>query len=141
MNARRNNRRPGFTFAEVLVAVALLAVLLSLAGQMLVQARRNSRIAELRALALRTVENCLEEFTAQSWDRVNDDAIAKLTLPESLSRRWPNAKLSGEVEDQTEPAQAKRISLQLQLTPNQPALAAKLTTWIFRAPLGGGELR
>ena len=135
MSPCRRSRRPGFTFAEVLIAVALLAVLLSLAGQMLLQARRNSRIAEQRALALRTVENCLEELTAQPWDQVNDDAIAKLQLSESLSRRWPNAKVSGVVEEQSEPTQAKRVSLQLKLTPNQPALAAKLTTWIFRAPL------
>lgn len=134
VNACRRYRRPGFTFAEVLIAVALLAVLLSLAGQMLFQARRNSRIAEQRAYALRMVENSLEELTAQPWDQVHDDALAQLKLPESLLRRWPDAKISGDVEEQNEPVPAKRISVQLQLTPNQPALAAKLTTWIFRAP-------
>lgn len=141
MNALCRSRRSGFTFAEVLIAVAMLAVLLSLAGQMLFQARRNSRIAEQRALALRTVENCLEKLTAQPWEQVSDETIAQLKLPASLISRWPDAKLSGDVKEQAEPASAKRVSLQLQLTPNQPALAAKLTTWIFRAPQEAENLR
>ena len=126
--------RPGFTLVEVIAAAAMLAVLLVLAGQMLAQARRNSRIAEQRALALRTVENGLEELTARPWNEVTDEAISQLVLPPRLTRRWPQATLSGSVEELSDPAPAKRLSLQVQLTPTQPVLAAKLTTWIYRAP-------
>ena len=126
--------RPGFTLVEVIAAAAMLAVLLVLAGQMLAQARRNSRIAEQRALALRTVENGLEELTARPWNEVTDEAISQLVLPPRLTRRWPQATLSGSVEEFSDPAPAKRLSLQVQLTPTQPVLAAKLTTWIYRAP-------
>jgi prepilin-type N-terminal cleavage/methylation domain-containing protein len=126
------NRR-GFTFVEVIAAAAMLAILLALAGQILVQARRNSRIAEHRALALRTVENGLEELTARPWNEIDDDAVTQLALPQPLARRWPQAKFSGSVEELADPAPSKRLSLRLDLTSNQPALAAKLTTWIFRA--------
>ena len=128
------NTRRGFTFIEVIAAAAMLAVLFTLAGQMLVQARRHSRVAEQRALALRTVENGLEELTARPWDEINDGAIAKLALSQPLARQWPQAKFSGSVEELADPAPAKRLSLQLALTPNQPALSAKLTTWIYRTP-------
>lgn len=126
--------RRGFTFIEVIAAAAMLAVLFTLAGQMLVQARRHSRVAEQRALALRIVENELEAMTARPWDEINDGAIAKLALSQPLARQWPQAKFSGLVEELTDPTPAKRLSLQLALTPNQPALSAKLTTWVYRAP-------
>ena len=126
--------RRGFTFIEVIAAAAMVAVLFTLAGQMLVQARRHSRVAEQRALALRIVENGLEAMTARPWNEINDDAIATLALSQPLASQWPQAKFSGLVEELTDPAPAKRLSLQLALTPNQPALSAKLTTWIYRAP-------
>jgi prepilin-type N-terminal cleavage/methylation domain-containing protein len=133
VNAVRTKRR-GFTFVEVIVAAAMLAVLLSLAGQMLVQARRHSRIAEQRGLALRTVENALEELTAKPWDEINDAALAQLAVPASLARRWPQAAFTGAVAESDQPVASKRLTLQLQLAPSQPALSAKLTTWIYRTP-------
>jgi prepilin-type N-terminal cleavage/methylation domain-containing protein len=128
------NTRHGFTFIEVIAAAAMLAALFALASQMLVQAQRHSRVVEQRALALRTVENGLEELTARPWDEINNGAITRLALPQPLARQWPQARFSGSVEELADPAPTKRLSLQLALTPNQPALSAKLTTWIYRAP-------
>ena len=127
-------RSRGFTFVEVVVAAAMLAVLLGLGGRMLVQARVNARMVEHRELALRTVGNALEELAAGRWDAIDEGAIDELSLPESLSRRWPEARLTGSVEEVGEPVEAKRLSLTLRLTPRQPALAATLTTWVYRAP-------
>jgi prepilin-type N-terminal cleavage/methylation domain-containing protein len=133
MTTLPSSRRRGFTFVEVLIAAAMLAVLLGFAGQLLVQARRNARMVDQRALALRTVENALEELSARPWREIDEASIKQFPLPSSLVRRWPQAKFTGAVVEEREPERGKRLSVELRLSPNQPALAAKLTAWVYPA--------
>jgi hypothetical protein len=79
------------------------------------------------------VENSLEEFTARPWNEIDTAHIAELKLPESIVKRWPNAKLSGAVTESAEPTPAKRIMLKLTLNPEIDAPPARLATWAFRA--------
>ena len=68
---QRSAARPAFTFIEVAVSAAMVAVLLVLIGQLLVLLKRHSQAAERHAIAMQTVENSLEEFTALPWNEID----------------------------------------------------------------------
>jgi hypothetical protein len=114
----------------------MLAVLLATVGQLIVSIKRNNRALEHHAVAMRTVENCLEEICNLPWDEIDSDAVASMKLSDNLLRLWPEAKVTGNVELLTEPLQAKRLALRLSLSDNPRAKAARLTTWIYREPNG-----
>jgi hypothetical protein len=135
----RRERRLAFTFIEVAVSAAMVAVLLVLIGQLLVLLKRHSQAAERHAVAMQTVENSLEEFTALPWNEIDDSHLAELKLPESIVKRWPSAKLSGEVSASTDPTPAKRIVLKLTLNPELSAPTARLATWVFQTPSAAAE--
>lgn len=126
--------RSGFTVLEVVFSTAMLAVLVSLIGQTVVLMNRQTQLAEHHALALQTVENLMEELTALSWDQINEEAVADLTMPASMRGRWPKAALSGRITTTLEPVEAKQLSLRLSLAPDSPTRSAALTTWIYRDP-------
>ena len=136
---RRPMRRWAFTFIEVAISAAMVGVLLLLVSQLLVLLKRHSQAAERHALAMQTVENSLEEFTARPWNEIDAARLAELRLPESIVKRWPDAKLSGEVAESPEPTPAKRIVLKLTLTPDLHAPPARLATWVFRTSRAATE--
>ena len=129
----RHARYGGFTFLEVVIATAMLSVLLATVGQLVVLVKRNARAAEHHAIALRSVENCLEEITNLPWDEIDDVAISTVQLSDEAQRRWPRAKLAGSVSSSSEPVEAKKISLRLSPNPDVRAPSVALTTWVYRA--------
>lgn len=135
----RHERRAAFTFIEVAVSAAMVAVLLVLVSQLLVLLKRHSQAAERHAIAMQTVENSLEEFTALPWNEIDAAHLAELKLPESIVKRWPNAKLSGEVTASSDTTPAKRIVLKLTLNPDLSAPTARLATWVFQTPSAAAE--
>ena len=124
----------GFTFLEVLLAAAMLAVLFSVVGQLIVNMKRQTRLVEHQALALITIENSMENLTALPWDEIDDATIATLPLPAGVLDRWPDAKLTGSVTSSSDPVEAKRIALSLSLSPESRTRPTSLTTWIYRRP-------
>ena len=136
---QRSAARPAFTFIEVAVSVAMVAVLLVLIGQLLVLLKRHSQAAERHAVAMQTVENSLEEFTSFPWNEIDVAHLTELKLPESITTRWPQARLSGEVSASTDPTPAKRIVLKLTLHPELSAPTARLATWVFQTPSAAAE--
>jgi len=129
-----HRRRRGFTFLEVVVATAMLAVLLATAGQLVVLVNRHARTAEHQATALRTAENCLEEITNRPWDEINEDSVAAIGLPANIRQSWPKAALTGTVKTSSEPLEAKQVSIRLTLNPDARAPQVKLTAWVYRVP-------
>ncbi len=130
----RRSRRRGFTFIEVAVATAMLAVLLAMVGQLVVLVARHARVAEEHATALQIVENCVEEITNLPWDRINETRIASMKFPQSVRERWPQAMLTGSVDSTSDPVEAKRVSLSLALHSDSRAPSVRLTTWVYRSP-------
>jgi prepilin-type N-terminal cleavage/methylation domain-containing protein len=133
-NSTSPHPRRGFTFLEVVVATAMLAVLLATAGQLVVLVKRHARTAEHQATALRTAENCLEEITNRPWGEITEDAVAATLLPASIRRSWPKAALIGSVKTSSEPLEAKQVSIRLTLNPDARAPEVKLTSWVYRVP-------
>lgn len=124
----------GFTLLEVILAAAMLAVLFAIVGQLIVNMKRQTGLAERHALALRTTENAMEEVTALPWDKIDDRTVLALPLPDAVRQRWPDAEFSGSVTASSDPVEAKRILLNLSLAPESRIRPATLTTWIYRKP-------
>jgi prepilin-type N-terminal cleavage/methylation domain-containing protein len=125
-------RRRAFTLMEVIAVTAMLGVVLGLTAQVLGAVNRHAQAAEHQAIALRTLENCLERITNLPWEDLEPAAIEATLLPGDLRSRWPKAKLTGAVKIVEGPLEAKQITLRLSLTGASRSRAARLTTWVYR---------
>ena len=123
----------GFTFLEVILAAAMLAVLFSIAGQLIVNMKRQTRLVERHSLALHDREldgRASRNAVGQDRRRGNRSFAAA----RRGARCWPDAALTGSVTPSSDPVEAKRISLSLSLSPEARTHPASLTTWIYRRP-------
>ena len=129
------NRWPrAFTLVEVIAVTAMLGIVLALSAQVLGAVTRYARAAEHHAVALRTLENCLEQITNLPWDELEPAAIETMSLPDDLRSCWPQAQLEGEVKLADGPLQGKQITLRLSLTGAPRSREARLTAWVYRTP-------
>lgn len=112
----------------------MIVVLLATLGQLVVLVKRHVRSSDDHALALRTVENCLEAVAHRPWDEIIDGPDAAPDLPAAVTELWPQAALTLAVAPSSDPVESKRVSLELRLSPEARAPGASLTTWLYRAP-------
>jgi prepilin-type N-terminal cleavage/methylation domain-containing protein len=133
---RRDRGRHGFTFMEIIVSTALLATLLALIGRSTVAAEHGWRRIEQRAIALRSVENLLEEAVAAPWEEITDAELTKLALPPALVERWPRATIAASVTELDDPVPAKRVTLRLTTGQGPRERPMTLTTWVYRTAEG-----
>jgi len=129
----RLRTRRGFTIVEVAAGVAMLAVLLTLASQLLVAMRQSARRSEDGAQLLHAVDNALEEFTAAPWEEIDEASAANLRLSDDVKRRWPQARLAAQVTASTDPVEAKQVTLRLSPGKASQLRPVTLTTWVYRA--------
>jgi prepilin-type N-terminal cleavage/methylation domain-containing protein len=124
--------RGGFTILESIVAIGLLAVLMTITIQMLKLASLHQRVAERRAIELQTVQAVAELAENMHWNELSPTAIGHFRIPEAVQSYLPNEQLHVAMVDENEPA-AKRISIEIQHTgaKGQPGGATRLTTWVF----------
>jgi type II secretory pathway pseudopilin PulG len=129
---RQRTYHGGMTLLEVIVGTALLATILSVTAQSIVQLKRHRRSMDKRAVAVSILENSLEAVTAQSWERIDDQAVAAIQLPASVVQRWPSAKIMGAVSIVSKPVTGKRVTLTVTLDAASAERPLSLTTWVFR---------
>lgn len=129
----RPKSQPAFTIVEVAAGAAMLAVLLTLTGQLLVAMRDSARRTEDGALLLQSVDNALEEFVAAPWAEIDESSAATVRLSDEVRRRWPHAQLTAKVTPSMEPVQAKQVTLRLSLGKGSALKPVSLTTWVYRA--------
>ena len=131
---RHPRRSPAFTLLEVIVVSGLLAAVLGIAAQMLATVRRQAQAADHQAIAMRTLENGLEQLTSLPGQELEASEITSDLLSEQFRNHWPQAKLVGDVRATDQPLPAKQITLELTLSSLPRARAARLTTWTYRNP-------
>ncbi len=126
--ARRSPARAGFTLLEVVVALALIALVAALAAPLIVAAAKREKEVELRA-ALRQIRQAIDDYR----DAVDEGRV--LRLP-GQSRYPPSLELLAQgVPDALDP-QGRRIYFLRQLprdpfTPDRDAGAA--ASWGLRS--------
>jgi type II secretory pathway pseudopilin PulG len=125
--------RSGSILLELLVSAAMLASLLVIVNQSFIGLRRQSRLVDRRFVAQQVLENVMEEYTQQSWDKLSTESIQEITLPELAVKKLPHCKVTGKVVEESDPVLAKRIILRLLWDnyPGQPPQSIALTSWSF----------
>ncbi len=122
----------GFALLEVIVAVGVLAVLLTGAARMLRVASNQQQGVARRVAALEAVQAIAEQVDNLPWDEVTAERIAQIGIPAPLAPRLPGAGVTCTVAEETDPV-ARRVSIELTWTAVGGRLArpVRLTTWAF----------
>jgi len=125
--------RRGMSLLEITLAAGLLGILMTVSVQMLRVMGDRQRAAERRATALHTVQALTEQLSNLPWDQLTASGANELSIPETVSRYLPGAKLSATVREESEPVVAKRLTLELQWNGprGQAATPVRLTVWSF----------
>lgn len=128
--------RRGSMLVEVTVSAALLATLLIIINQVIVQLHRQTKLVDRHLLAQQTLENSLEDAIRIPWSALTSDSLAKLELPEFAREKLTQAVLSGEVSEEEDPVLAKRVTLRLSWRGATGSLRRPLvlTTWVYKQP-------
>jgi len=126
---------------EVTASAAMLATLLILINQTVVQLHRHTQLVDQHLLAQQTLENSLEDAIRTPWSSLTSDTLAQLDLPEIARKKLPQAVLSAEVvednvTEEGDPVLAKRVTLRLSWrgASGNPRPPLVLTTWVYPQP-------
>jgi len=121
---------------EVIVSATMLATLLIIIGQVIVQLHCQTRLVDQHLLAQHTLENLLEKTVRSPWSALTTDKITKLALPEIAQEKLPQVVLSGKVSELKDPVLTKRVTLRLswQNVSGNPQQSLVLTTWVYKQP-------
>jgi prepilin-type N-terminal cleavage/methylation domain-containing protein len=142
MCLRRRTRRRGFTVLEVIVTMILLGAVLGVMVPLTKRATEQRRLSETRRAALLEASNALERLAADPAAAPAAGEERTVPLPETLSRRLPDAALVVRGEAQTDPP-GRRLDASLSWTePNgRRATPVRLSAFVFDAPArrGGGR--
>ena len=133
MNSHQTTRaqdpRRGYMLFEVVIGLLALAVVSVTIMQAIVALDRARQSTQRIDLASRELENTLIEYTSSvTYAEANDATAAEVVLPDHVLAELPEAKLTIEVVEQSQPA-AKRITGQLTFAGRPQPLS--LTTWVF----------
>jgi hypothetical protein len=115
------------------VALFVLTTAMTVIVQLLGVAASQRRTIEQRRVALAEVANQAEKIARLSWNEVSPDQLRSWDFAEESKTALPHAITTVEVEEENEPARARRIRLFVH-SPNsageQVELAA-LTVWKY----------
>ena len=123
---------------EVVIAAAALGLVSAAILQSTVAIERARRATMRADYASRELDNLIERFVNQPWDAITQSAADRLQPDEAVAAHLPNASLETLVLQQSEPLDAKRITMQLRWR-SQPATkehSLALTAWVFRPQEG-----
>lgn len=126
--------RCGSMMIEMVIGTALLAALLVIVSQVIVRLQTQTKAVDKHFVAQQTLENLLEEFTAQDWQEITNASVTDLKLPEWVKSKLQQAVLTGEIAEEVEPVAAKRITLRFswQGASGKQRRPLSLTTWVYR---------
>jgi prepilin-type N-terminal cleavage/methylation domain-containing protein len=119
--------RRGFTVAETVIALAILAVIVTLVAQLglasVVERQRNGR----RQLALETAANILEAARASDWEALTPAWAKAQQLPGTAAERLPQGKLQVQAAEEKGRALCKRVTVEIQwMEEEKPVRPVKL---------------
>lgn len=125
--------RRGSLLLEISVAAALLGSLLVIINQMAVRVHRQTAITEQHYVAQQTLQNLLEQLTAEDFQAVSNESIDALSLSSLAQAKLPAGRITGEVVVEENPVPAKRLTLHLYwLREAEAEFSTSLTTWVYQ---------
>lgn len=135
---RSEARRRGFTLAEMVIALAVLAATGSLAAAALTQLLADRSRLDARVEAVEAAANALEEARARPWDQLTPEWAAARPTPPVLAR-WTGSKLTVKVEPEPGRPRVRRVTAEVTWDRGQsdPWKPVTLTTLIAARTTGG----
>jgi type II secretory pathway pseudopilin PulG len=128
MHARR-----GAMLLEVMVAIALLAVTVSLCIKTLTAMGRQQLALGQRAYAAELANNLLERLRGHDWPAITPALAADLKLPADAAARLPAPQLDIEITPRKSPeAKQMTVIIRWQAGAGQTVRPVRLTTWVYR---------
>jgi type II secretory pathway pseudopilin PulG len=126
--------RAGFSLHEMFVAVVVFGTVLMTFLPLMQSVGNQQRLTDQRLLSLREANNVLEELSRRKWSELTTDELAKLTLPDDVKSRLPQATLRIDVSQSDEQPPSKRVAVKLTWMPrsSQAAQSVQLATWFFQ---------
>lgn len=106
-------RRPGFTIAEAMIALAVMIGVAALVGEHAVGSVAERQRTEARMEALEIANNVLELARATPWEQLDAKWAEARMLPEDAARRWNNARMTVRVETEAEMDRVKRVTVEI----------------------------
>ncbi|MFM9962123.1 MAG: hypothetical protein ACKV2Q_12960 [Planctomycetaceae bacterium] len=127
------NDRAGFSLLEMFVAVVVFGTVLMTFLPLMKSVGTQQRMTDQRLLALRETNNLLEQLSQRKWNELTEAELAKLSLPDDVKSRLPQAAMRIELTEPDEPLRSKRVAVKVSWTPRtgQAAQSVQLVTWFF----------
>ena len=137
-----DNQRSGFTIAETLVALGILAVAMLLVAQVGVWSLQEYARTFDRQAAQELAANVLETARASPWDALNTEWASSQKLPPGFAKDgW---RLTVQVESDASRPLLKRVSVRVESRPGHtpPFRPEEIVGWFSaRATAAAGEKR
>ncbi len=128
------HRRRGATIGEAAIAIGLSAVVLGGVAQLVAVASNQQRISERRRAAVREVGNLMEDLMSRVWTDVTPENMSAVEPSKWCRQTLPDARLSVDVNSESEEDEGKRISIQIdwQNASGARGEPVRLVAWRYR---------
>ncbi len=133
-NVPHGSSRAGFSLLEMFVAAVVFGTVLMTFLPLMQSVGTQQRMTDQRLLALREANNMLEQLSQRKWNELTADELAKMTLPDDVKSRLPQAALQIDLSEPAEQPPSKRVAVKLSWTPRsgQAPQSVQLATWFFQ---------
>lgn len=131
---QRRNARRAFLIIDMMLGIAVLALIFGSTTFVLAGLTRQRRITTQHFLANETVANILEEIATWESFPIDETATDNIALPKNAIRRIPGAELRIDVTTPpTDGIAGQQITCQISWpsAADQPPHRVALTTWRF----------
>ncbi len=124
----------GFTLMEVTVAAMAMAIVTVGILQATLALERAHQASQRVDYASRELDNMMERFIHQPWEAITPAAAKELAPAAELIERLPAAQLETAVFQESEPFDAKRVTMQLRwhAQRGRSGKPLVLTAWVLR---------
>ena len=127
---RYRQRRRGVSFVETLVAMALLAVGMTVFLQYTVQLARHRRAADAYHAALREADNLMERLGRLSWEALTAEAAGEEAA--RSEDRLAGAAVTVDIAEVTGPPPARQLTVRITVdAPGAAPRTVRLDGWRF----------
>jgi hypothetical protein len=128
--------RRALTIVEVALAFAILALVMAASLRMIHVVTDQQRAGHRRDFALQAAQAISEQIGNIPWNQLTPEALNQIEIPTFLAERLPNAQVSAELADETNPT-AKRVTVAIRWRAGDaPPTTVRLTSWVFPDSLG-----
>lgn len=108
-----HHRRAGLMMTELIVAMVLLAICMTILGPGVGWSLKQRKLGWQRQIAQLELQNQLEMLSAIPWEELTTEKLNRLAISSETLLQLPDAALSGELKEVSDPIDARVVRLTL----------------------------